>query len=126
MSQAFTPNINKKAFADTISQIQKQEGNNIVTLRAIQSKMDEYVGLHLYDVFIQICKQYNIDFCSDETNSHTFTITINVNNRPHSLLTYHEQGKDIAATLAKSLYSILATQISNELFVHNVKRHASF
>jgi hypothetical protein len=124
MTREFAPNINRKIFADTILQIQDNEGNNVTVVRAIQSKIADYKGAYLYDAFINICKEYKIDFqcyeiCNENLSS--FKIVTRQNQHEDYTLSYRDRDKDIASDLARQLYSTLAVQILNDTFIKSVK-----
>jgi hypothetical protein len=121
MNNVFIPKINRNAFAEAILQMQANEGNDIAVVKAIQSKIDSYKGVHLYDVFIRICNDYQIGFHCQEIGN-TFTITIRLNGQGHASLAYQDRHKDIALDLAHELYAVLAVEMTNEVFIREVKK----
>ncbi|WP_452220114.1 hypothetical protein [Lacinutrix salivirga] len=125
MKQEFTPRIDRKVFKEIIFRIQDNEGNNSNVVNTIAEKIKNTQEIYFFDVFINICNQYNVSYRSykeTEAKNNIYEVIIIVNNRDHLSITYDDINYDVSKDLASKLYDAVGTQIRNEEFINSVKR----
>jgi hypothetical protein len=125
MEKEFVPNINKKRFAEIVSEIPNYEGNIKLSRLVMKSKISSYKELFSYEIFIDICREYNIDYqCLEiiDGDHVSFKIVILQNRIEDQSMSYKDQSKDITKDLAHALYTALSIQLENEMFINDIKK----
>jgi hypothetical protein len=124
MNQPFIPSISYNRFKKIILEIHNQEGNIGVARDLMNSKINESGKSFTFDVFMSICKNYNLDFKYNQKNEDgiiNYEIIIMKSGYNYLTMKYNNEKKDITLDLAKELYSVLKIQLLNEYFIKNVE-----
>lgn len=125
MKKKFIPRIDRKVFKEIIFRIQNNEGNNSNVVNTIAEKIKNTQEIYFFDVFINICNEYNVNYrCYKkiEANNKIYEVIISANNRDHLSITYDDINYDISKDLASKLYNAVGTQIRNEQFIDSIKK----
>lgn len=116
----FNPNIDRSIFKSKILDIQQNEGNNSTVVNIIEKELTTSKELYFFEQFLSICKRYDISYIST-VNEKLFEVIIKTNGYESLKISYKNKDKDISVELAKILYMELSTQISNKIFVDNIR-----
>lgn len=125
MTEEFIPKINRALFKQLILNKQDNEGHNALVVSSLQKLIAASDKISFFDVFIGICKDYNITFSFLKQNQ-SFKIVLFVNGREAQRYEYLDPDTDITTPFARILYLELATQILNADFVEKVKKGNSY
>lgn len=123
MNKEFTPHINQRLFTETIQKIQSSEGNDATVVNVIREHVQKYSKLSFQEGFLRVCNAYKIEFTTSvecSQNHCIYKVTIEVNGRQLSTMTYQNKNQDISAELATNLFDALAVQIKNEAFINDL------